>query len=64
MGQSTIVNVIWDVTNGIKAYLPQYDVVWGTNQAEASGHVTPEADEDEEWSPLHKAWQWATPGRF
>ena len=27
----------------------------GTNQAEAGGHVIPEADEGGEWSPVHEA---------
>jgi len=36
----------------------------GTNQAEAGGHVTPEADEGGELSLVHKTWQWAAPCNF
>jgi len=49
--------VVWDVTNGIRADLSQYDVVRGRIKQEASGHVIPKADEGGEWSLVHKARQ-------
>jgi len=34
------------------------------NQAEAGGHVTPKADEDGDWSPMHKACNERLPTAF
>jgi len=60
--QSTILKVVWDVTSGIRANLSSK--ISGTNQAEAGGHVTPEADETREWPPVHKTCQWVAPDIF
>jgi len=51
-----------DVTSGIRANLSSK--ISGTNQAEAGGHVTPEADETREWPPVHKTCQWVAPDIF
>jgi len=36
-GQSTILKAIWDVTNGIRADLSQYDVVQGRTKRKLVG---------------------------
>ena len=45
-GQSTVLEAVWDVTNGIRAAdLSQYGVVRGRTKPEVGGHVTSGADE-------------------
>ena len=45
-GQSIILKEVLGVTNGIRAKPLPVRCGSGTNQAEAGGHVTPEAGED------------------